>query len=118
MDCMELGNHDSTHKCFVLASPPKLEHMDFSLSSLHPVEPSVCLVDILVFIVGITFIFVIEPKETNDFSIVNFLVLINIIPMVSLPLVDGFLLHRLNLWIMIKHLQLGIKPMFVFYNKN
>ena len=117
MDCMELSDHDSTHKRFVLTSSPKLEYVDFSLSSLHSVEPSVCLVDILVFIISVTFVFVVKPEETDDFFVVNFLVLpINIISMVSLPLIDGFFLHCLNLRIMIEHLKLGIKPMFVFYN--
>ena len=116
VDCMELCNHDRTYKSFVLTCSPKFQYVDFSLSSFHSVEPSVCLIYVLVFIVCVTFIFVVEPKETNNFLIINFLVLpIDIISVISLPLVDGFLLHRLDLRIVVEHLKFGIESMFIFY---
>lgn len=114
MNSMELSDHDGTHKCLILASSPKLEHMNFSLSSFHPVESSVLFVNVLVFIICITFIFVVKSKETNDLTVINFLILaINVISVISFSLVNSLLFSCFHLWVMIKHLELGSESVFV-----
>ena len=114
MDGMKLGDHDGAYKCFVLAGPPKLEHMDFSLSPLQLGEPLVGFGRILLLVIGVTFILVVEAKEAHDLRLFLLLVM-DIIAVVSLSLVQSIFLLSFNLWVVVEHFQLCVESMFVFY---
>ena len=114
MNGVKLRDHDGAYKCFVLAGPPKLEHMDFSLSPLQLGEPLVGFGRILLLVIGVTFVLVVEAKEAHDLRLF-LLLLMDIIAMVSLSLIQRVFLLSFNLRVVVEHLQLCVESMFVLY---
>ena len=115
MNGMELSDHDGAHECLVLASPPQFEHMDFSLSPFQLGEPLVGFGDVLLLVVCVAFILVVETKEAHDLRLLLPLIM-DVISMISLPLVQSILLLGFDLRIVVEHLELCIESMFVLYN--
>jgi hypothetical protein len=112
MDGMELRDHDGAYKCFVLASPPQLEHMNFSLSPFQLGKPLVGFGHILLLVICVTFIFVVEAKEAHDLRLFLLLVM-DIIAVVSLSLVQSIFLLGFDLWVVVEHFELCVESMFV-----
>lgn len=114
MNSMKLRDHDGAYECFVLASSPQLEHMDFSLSPLQLGKPLVGFGRILLFVIGVTFILVVEAKEAHDLGLVLLLIM-DVIAVVSLSLVESIFLLSFNLRVVVEHFELCVESMFVLY---
>ena len=114
MNGVKLRDHDGAYKCFVLAGPPKLEHMDFSLSPLQLGEPLVGFGRILLLVIGVTFVLVVEAEEAHDLRLF-LLLLMDIIAVVSLSLIQCVFLLSFDLRVVVEHFQLCVESMFVLY---
>ena len=114
MNGVKLRDHNGAYKRFVLTGPPKLEHMDFSLSPLQLGEPLVGFGRILLLVIGVTFVLVVEAKEAHDLRLF-LLLLMDIIAMVSLSLIQRVFLLSFNLRVVVEHLQLCVESVFVLY---